>query len=76
MYASASSIHAINLLNIAERNRVIEGWQVLGDLIMLRGKEGVVYVRPEALDRVIEEFRTDRWPRSFGSPLPSRSRQS
>lgn len=59
MYASSSSIHVVNLLNIAERKRIIEGWEILGDLIMLRGTEGIVYVRPEALERLIQDLRAD-----------------
>lgn len=60
MRTSSSSIHVVNLLNIAERNRIIESWKILGDLIMVRGTDGIVYVRPDALDRLIEKLRTDR----------------
>lgn len=62
MYASCSSRHAVNLLNVAERNGIITGWKVLGDFIMLCGPEGTFSVRAEALERLIERLRTDRSP--------------
>lgn len=60
MYASSSSNHVVNLLNVAERNGIISSWKLLGDRILLCGPEGTFRIRPKALDRFIEMLRTER----------------